>query len=121
MHQAGVRVTRKLKRWLEEEKKTQFSEILMEGPQCEYGFQAFLRAPKFKADFYCKIKDKIVMDPNIGEELVMDARITMTFEKDGKICAVQKGGSGYFTMEQILNFAKEAEKKAKELREILVK
>jgi exosome complex component RRP42 len=68
-----------------------------------------------------KIEDTLVLDPNLDEEQVMDARLTLTFDKDGKICAIQKGGCSHFTLEQVLNFANIGKKKSEKLREILVK
>jgi exosome complex component RRP42 len=71
---------------------------------------------------FAKIGDKIVLDAGLDEEEVMDARLTMTMDKDGKICAIQKGGgSGYFTKEEISEAAKIAQKKTEELRKIVVK
>ena len=70
---------------------------------------------------FAKINDKLVVDPWLEEEQVMDARLTITMEKDGKICAVQKGGYGYFTTQQISKAAKMAQEKAEELRKHLVK
>ena len=67
-----------------------------------------------------KIGDKLVVDPWLEEEQVMDARLTITFEKDGRICAVQKGGYGYFTLEQVLEAVRIAREKAEELRKIVV-
>lgn len=70
---------------------------------------------------FAKINDKLVVDPWLEEEQVMEARLTMTFEKDEKICALQKGGTGYFTIQQILEAAKIARQKAAELRKLVVK
>lgn len=71
---------------------------------------------------FAKIGDKILLDTGLDEEQVMDARLTMTLDKDGNICAIQKGGgSGYFTKEEILDATKTALKKTKELRKIVVK
>jgi len=71
---------------------------------------------------FAKIGDKLVLDAGLDEEEVMDARLTMTMDKDGKICAIQKGGgSGYFTKEEISEAAKIAQKKTEELRKIVVK
>lgn len=70
---------------------------------------------------FAKINDKLVVDPWLEEEQVMEARLTMTFEKDEKICALQKGGTGYFTIEQVLEAAKIARQKAAELRKLVVK
>ncbi len=69
---------------------------------------------------FARIKDTLIMDPGLEEEQVMDARFTVTLEKDGKICAMQKGGSGYFTQEQILEAVKAAKEKTEELRKIVV-
>ncbi|MFB0567850.1 MAG: exosome complex protein Rrp42 [Candidatus Bathyarchaeia archaeon] len=70
---------------------------------------------------FAKINDKLVVDPWLEEEQVMEARLTMTIEKDGKICALQKGGDGYFRIQQILEAAKIARQKAAELRKLVVK
>jgi exosome complex component RRP42 len=71
---------------------------------------------------FAKIDDKIIMDTEIDEEQVMDARLTMTLNKDGHICAIQKGGgSGYFTKEEILEATKIALEKTEELRKLVVK
>jgi exosome complex component RRP42 len=71
---------------------------------------------------FAKIGDKLVLDAGLDEEEVMDARLTMTMDKDGKICAIQKGGgSGYFTKEEISEAAKIALEKTEELRKLVVK
>ncbi len=70
---------------------------------------------------FAKINDKLVVDPWLEEEQVMEARLTMTIEKEEKICALQKGGTGYFTIQQILEAAKIARQKAAELRKLVVK
>jgi exosome complex component RRP42 len=38
-----------------------------------------------------KINDNLVVDPWLEEEQIMDARITITVDDDGNICALQKG------------------------------
>ena len=71
---------------------------------------------------FAKIGNKLILDSGLDEEEVMDARLTMTMDKDGHICAMQKGGgSGYFTREEILEAAKIASEKTPELRKIVVK
>src|SRR4030067_434280 len=47
-----------------------------------------------------KIGEKLVVDPGLEEEQVMDARLSMAIDEDGDICAIQKGGTGYFPPEQ---------------------
>jgi len=66
-----------------------------------------------------KINDKLVVDPGIEEEQVMDARISMAINDDGNICAIQKGCAGYFTPQQILEASKIAKEKAAEIRKKL--
>ncbi len=66
-----------------------------------------------------KINDKLIVDPWLEEEQVMDARISMAINDEGNICAIQKGGSGYFTPEQISEASKIAQEKAAELRKKL--
>lgn len=68
-----------------------------------------------------KINGKLVVDPWLEEEQIMDARLTITTDDDGNICAIQKGGSGWFTSKQVLETAKIATDKAKKLRKKLVK
>ena len=63
-----------------------------------------------------KINNKLLVDLWLEEEQVMDARLTMAFNEDGNICAVQKGGAGSFTQQQILEGMKLAQEKAAELR-----
>jgi exosome complex component RRP42 len=68
---------------------------------------------------FAKINDKLVVDPWSEEEQVMDARISMAIDDDGNICAIQKGGSGYFTPEEVLEAARMAGEKAVEIRKKL--
>jgi len=66
-----------------------------------------------------KINNYLLVDPWLEEEQVMDSRISFAFNDDGNICAIQKGGSGYFTPQQILEASKIAREKAAELRKKL--
>lgn len=66
-----------------------------------------------------KIGSNLIVDPWLEEEQVMDARISMAINDDGNICAMQKGGSGYFTPQQILEASKLVQEKAAELRKKL--
>ncbi|MBS7656838.1 MAG: exosome complex protein Rrp42 [Candidatus Bathyarchaeia archaeon] len=63
----------------------------------------------------------LVVDPWLDEEEVMDARLTIAFSKDGRICAIQKGGSGTLSPQQIIEAANIAKEKSEEIREIVVK
>ena len=66
-----------------------------------------------------KIGDKLILDPCLEEEQVMDARLSMAIDDDEDICAIQKGCAGYFTPEQVIEFSKTAKEKAKQIRKEL--
>lgn len=68
---------------------------------------------------FAKINDKLIVDPQFEEEQIMDARLTITTEENGNICAIQKGGAGYFTPKQVLEVAKMAKDKAEQIRKKL--
>ena len=63
-----------------------------------------------------KIKNKLIVDPGLEEEQVIDARLSMAFTDEGNICAIQKGCAGYLTQQQILEGMKLAREKAAEVR-----
>jgi len=69
---------------------------------------------------FAEIGGKLVVDPWLDEEGVMDARLTVTFDKDGNICAMQKGERGIFTAQQILEAVRIGQKKAEELKKLMV-
>ncbi|MDG6933147.1 MAG: exosome complex protein Rrp42 [Nitrososphaerota archaeon] len=66
-----------------------------------------------------KIGRALVVDPDWVEEAVMDARLTLTFNSNNELCAMQKGGTFGFTPEEILKQMEVARAKAKENRAIL--
>lgn len=70
-----------------------------------------------------KIGNKLFVDPSLEEEEVMDCRISISFaERDGQdyICAMQKGGPGTFTPEEIIRAVEIAKVKSQELRKIVL-
>ncbi|MGI0086528.1 MAG: exosome complex protein Rrp42 [Nitrosotalea sp.] len=48
-----------------------------------------------------RIGDYIIVDPTKDEETCMDARITITTNSAGNICALQKGGGDGFSVDQL--------------------
>lgn len=66
-----------------------------------------------------KIGSTLIVDPGLEEEQVIDSRLTMAINDQGNICAIQKGGSGFFTPQQILEASKIAQQKAAEMRKKL--
>ena len=63
-----------------------------------------------------KIADKLFVDPGLEEEEVMDTRLSVAFTDAGNICAMQKGGSGYFTTKQLKEAMKLAQSTAESQR-----
>jgi exosome complex component RRP42 len=70
---------------------------------------------------FASINGKLIVDPWLDEEEVMDARLTMAFSKEGKICAIQKGGVGTLSPQQIAEATNIAKEKSIELRKIVAK
>ncbi len=66
-----------------------------------------------------KIGDQIIVDPNADEWGCMDARMTITTNSDGNICAIQKGGHDGFTVEQLIKCSQISISTAAKIREIL--
>jgi exosome complex component RRP42 len=62
------------------------------------------------------IGNTLIADPSAEEEAVMDARITLTTDGQGHICAGQKGEPGSLTPQQILTAADWAIAKGDEIR-----
>src|SRR5438445_110588 len=54
--------------------------------------------------------------PSLEEEQVMNARLTVTIEKSGSICAMQKGGLSGFTTEELRKIVHIAVERAAENR-----
>ncbi len=68
-----------------------------------------------------KIGDYIIVDPNLDEELIADARLTIGFDSLGRIVGMQKMGMSGFTRSELDYAIDLAFKKAKELHELLEK
>ena len=66
-----------------------------------------------------KIGDRLIVDPDLDEEKVIDARLTVASLSDGTLCALQKGGDYPLTTEDIDKMVDIALHKAKELRKYI--
>ena len=63
-----------------------------------------------------KIDGSIVLDPCLEEEQVASCRLTVTTGKDDTICAMQKGGLGVLTPEEVKQIVSTSISKARDLR-----
>lgn len=66
-----------------------------------------------------KIGNHIIVDPNGDEWASMDARVTITTDSDGNICALQKGGNDGFTLDEIVKCGETSIKVGAKIREKL--
>ena len=66
-----------------------------------------------------KIGDRLIVDPDIDEEKVVDARLTVSSIEDGTLCALQKGGDYPLTIDDIKKMLDIGIEKGKELRNYL--
>ena len=66
-----------------------------------------------------KIGDKFIVDPDIEEEKVIDARLTVSSTEDDTLCALQKGGDFPLTTEEISKMLDIGILKGNELRKHL--
>ncbi len=67
-----------------------------------------------------KIGNSVIVDPCLEEEQVMNCRLTVTTGKNNDVCAMQKGGLGTFTPEEIKQIISSAIQKSKDLREKII-
>lgn len=66
-----------------------------------------------------RIGNHIIVDPNTDEWDCMNARITVTTDSNGNICALQKGGQDGFTPEEIIKCGEISVKVGAKVREAL--
>ena len=66
-----------------------------------------------------KIDGKLIVDPSFEEEQMVDARISVAVNDDGKICAMQKGGTGTLTIGEVSDAIRIAAAKFQDIRKML--
>ncbi len=67
---------------------------------------------------FSKIDSNIVLDPGLDEEKAMRARLTLATTPE-HVCAMQKGGSGAFARDELMNLIDVSFEKGNELRKLL--
>ena len=50
---------------------------------------------------FVKINGKIMVDPNLDEDIVSECRLTVGVDENGIVRAMQKGGNGSFAKEEV--------------------
>jgi len=74
---------------------------------------------KITVSTFVKIGDKMILDPSLEEEAILDGRLSVGVTKSGKICAMQKGGDKPLLKEDVFEAVNIAIAKSKELINIL--
>lgn len=83
----------------------------------EFGKLPVVKKPV--ANTFIKVGENILLDPCLEEEFVMNSRLTITMEDNGMVCAMQKAGTGFWSLEEVMKCVKIASKKSKELRKLI--
>jgi exosome complex component RRP42 len=63
-----------------------------------------------------KIGEKLLVDPTLEEETLIDAQITIATGQEHEVCAIQKSQVGTFTLDEILHAMEIAKNKAEDIR-----
>ncbi len=66
-----------------------------------------------------KIGEHLLVDPDLEEESLMDAKLIVSVTDDGLIAGLQKSGPGYFTEEELMKAISIGLNKGKELIDII--
>jgi exosome complex component RRP42 len=66
-----------------------------------------------------KIGNDLILDPNFDEEMISSARLTVTTDDNGNFRAMQKGGRGSITRDELSLCLDRAVEKGKAIREII--
>ena len=66
-----------------------------------------------------KIDNTLILDPNFDEEHISTARLTITTDDKGNFRAMQKGGKGSITLDELSQCLDAAVAKGKEIRKII--
>lgn len=68
-----------------------------------------------------KIGQELVCDADLEEEQMSSARLTVTLNENGNLCAMQKGNSGTFTIDEVKKAIAISDKAGKDVRDYIKK
>jgi len=91
----------------------------LDGDKIDYSQKTKNKLPLTKLPIACtvwKVENQFLVDPLLEEEQASNARISIVFTEEGKICAMQKGGDSPLMSEEIAQAVELAEAKTHELR-----
>ena len=67
-----------------------------------------------------KIGKALIADPSLDEDLTFDARLTVACDKEGAVRAMQKGGNGSFTVDEVKTIIKMSQVAGARIRQLLM-
>ena len=68
-----------------------------------------------------KLGGQVLFDPTALEEKVGGPRLSVSFDREGNIRAMQKGLGGAFTRDEVREIVRKGNERAMELRDIVMK
>ena len=68
---------------------------------------------------FVKLEDVLLLDPALDEEKALDSRLTVATDKEDRVCAMQKGDTGGFTLDEIMWAVKLTKAKSREIRAMI--
>lgn len=68
-----------------------------------------------------KLAGKLLVDPQMDEESVLDSRITVSTDEEGNVVAMQKGMAGSFKLDEIMEAVNISQTEGQKIREMIVK
>ena len=78
-----------------------------------------MTASRYTSITECKLGNHLIVDPNFDEEQISSARLTVTTDDNGNFRAMQKGGRGSITLDDLSHCLDTAVEKGKEIRKII--
>ncbi|MDG7038028.1 MAG: RNA-binding protein, partial [Nitrososphaerota archaeon] len=57
--------------------------------------------------------------PDVEEESINDGRLTIAYDQEGNLCAIQKGQASGLKVEEIMEMVKMGKEKVPEIREMI--
>ncbi|MBU7009410.1 MAG: exosome complex protein Rrp42 [Theionarchaea archaeon] len=68
---------------------------------------------------FVKLGDVLLLDPSLDEEKAMDSRITVATDKEQRVCAMQKGEIGGFSLDEVMQTVRTSKVKGEEIRAVM--
>ncbi len=68
---------------------------------------------------FVKLGDALLLDPSLDEEKALDSRMTVATDIENRVCAMQKGDAGGFTLDEVMQAVRISKTKGEEIRTLM--